>query len=409
MKLQVLPDENFSCRSCGNCCRDWHVELDAREVERVRTLSWPTADPLVGANVLLQHGGRTYLAHKANGACVFLNESNGLCRIHETFGGDVKPLGCRLYPFQIVPTFAGQASVTARFDCPQVRRNAGASHADELPQLRRYASAMTLPPPFDEATRCGLQREQIEAVCDFAGALMNGFARNDQRTLFLAYLCDWLATVPTADLDRPTLAAAFAELRGQVEASAGPAAPPSARPGLLHRVAFRTLLTLYLRRDEDVLNGRATRAGRMRSMLAIVLGFGNLRGLGVSHPPGKLRRARLFHDDIAVGDADLFALHWRMVRTKLASQQFMGGANRGRDFLTGLRSLAMLYPLVAAVAKSRAGNRGATAVDESDVDHAVAAIEHSFGRAAVLAMPFARSLERLLQDRAAFTRLVRTV
>src|SRR5262249_47177887 len=124
MKLTVVQGENFSCHSCTNCCRDWHVELLAGEAERISTLAWDTGEELHSAKVLMQHSGKTFLAHRADGACIFLNEANGRCRIHETFGAETKPLGCRLFPFQITPTFGGEASVSARFDCPTVRKNA---------------------------------------------------------------------------------------------------------------------------------------------------------------------------------------------------------------------------------------------------------------------------------------------
>ena len=78
MKLRVLADERFTCHSCTNCCRNWHVELIAGEAERIERLQWPAGDPLRGGKVLLAHTGKTFLGHRADGACIFLNESNGL-------------------------------------------------------------------------------------------------------------------------------------------------------------------------------------------------------------------------------------------------------------------------------------------------------------------------------------------
>src|SRR4051794_18388731 len=120
MKLRVLDNENFSCHSCTNCCRDWHVELLPGEAQRLEQLAWAAGDPLVGAKVLFEHAGKTFVAHRTDGSCVFLNLDNGRCRIHEQFGAEVKPLGCRLFPFQITPTFAGEASITGRYDCPSI-------------------------------------------------------------------------------------------------------------------------------------------------------------------------------------------------------------------------------------------------------------------------------------------------
>ena len=80
-----------------------------------------------------------------------------------------------------------------------------------------------------------------------------------------------------------------------------------------------------------------------------------------------------------------------------------------RDFLRGLHSLALLYPMVLAAAKHHAASRSASSVSAKDIEHAVAAIEHSFGRAAVLRQPFVKSIEKLLLQRDTITRLVRTV
>ena len=145
MELSVLPDAHFSCQTCSNCCRNWHVELSAAEIERLKSFVWPAGDPLAGIPFQFRHGGRTYLKHADDHACVFLNRGNKLCRIHEQFGEEAKPLGCQLYPFQITPTFVGDATVTGRYDCPAVRKNEGAPYANSSPQLRRYASQLNFP------------------------------------------------------------------------------------------------------------------------------------------------------------------------------------------------------------------------------------------------------------------------
>jgi hypothetical protein len=144
-------------------------------------------------------------------------------------------------------------------------------------------------------------------------------------------------------------------------------------------------------------------------MTGFVFGFGRFRGLGLFHPPGRLRAAKLFKKPPAPPSVEVFALAWRLVRNKLDALQFMGAANGNRDFLTGLRSLSLLYPLVVAAAKHHAATRKSSEITTNDVDYAVTAIEHSFGRAAVLGQPFVRSIEKLLTERGAFTRLIRTL
>jgi lysine-N-methylase len=406
MKLLVLTDAKFTCSACAKCCRNWHVELLPDEIERVSHLAWPAGDPLLGVKPVMKHSGHTYLAHREDGICVFLNLETNLCRIHAQFGAEVKPLGCRLYPFQIVPTFKGEATITPRFGCPTVRANQGLPHEDSLPELRELARRMQMPADFDEATCCYLDRGQIDAVCEFAATLIHGFDRNDQRALFLICLCDWLTTITTDDLDRAALGNSFAAIKQAVEAIS---AAPVKRPGFLTRLVFRTFLGLHLRRDEDVLDGRAGRFSRMMAMIGCVMGFTDLHKLGIPHPTGSLQKASLFQTNVQPGDSAVFDLHWRMIATKLMSLQFMGSANGNRDLLVGLRSLALLYPLVCATAKYRAGNRGVSIVEIEDVDYAVAMIEHSFGRSPILSQSFARSFEKMLLEPSHFVGLVRTI
>ena len=385
------------------------MELSAKDVGRIGGLAWGGEDPLNGASPFVRHGGRTFLAHRPDGDCVYLDAARGLCQIHARFGAEAKPHGCRLYPFQIVPTFSsGAPTVTARFDCPTVRRNDGAPHTESLRELTRLAKQMTLATPFDERARCSFDHEQIDAVCEFAGTLMGAFETNDRRALFLAFLCDWLRgrAAGGEGFDRSDLAGAFPELKADVESAA---TAPQARAGMVVRVAFRTLLGLYLRRDEDVLNGLAGRVGRLVAMGRFALGFGRFTGLGVTHPPGSLRLARRFDPGPAALDPSVFELHWRMIRVKLDTFHFMGSANRGHDFLSGLGSLALLYPLVLSAARYRAAGRGAAVLDATDVDYGVAAIEHSYGRSAVLAQAFARSIESFLLRREQFGRLLKEV
>jgi lysine-N-methylase len=330
MKLTVLQNENFTCQSCTLCCRSWYVELIAGEEERTRDLRWPAGDPLIGKDPIFKHGGKTYLARRADGACLFLNDANGLCRIHEQFGAANKPLGCRVFPFQISPTFKGEASVLGRMDCPTIRKNVGAPYTEEVSNLRRYASQINLSNIFDEQLTCGLSREQIEAVCEFILTLMNGFARDDQRALFIIYFCHWLGQQDIAHLDRASLAQIFPQLKQLVETATS---APVKRPNAFQRFAFRTLLGLYLRRDEDVLNGRASRIGRMLALTNIIFGGGSFHSLGVAHRAGKLRRARLFKQPLEPRDTTTFALFWRMIRNRLESFQFMGERNSHRNFL----------------------------------------------------------------------------
>jgi len=406
MKLTVLSGENFTCQSCTLCCRSWHVQLMPGERERIESLNWPDDDPIRNQKITFHHGGQTFLARREDGACIFLDDANGLCRIHERFGMDAKPLGCRIFPFQIAPTFENEFTVTGRFDCPTIRKNQGAPYSDEQSNLKRYASQLTKSIGLAPPTCSFFDREQINAIGEFVATLMNGFDSPEARCLFIFQLANVLTKFPAHELDRPLLGSLFPGLKEQVlQLAAAPIAPPNS----LVRMVFRTLLGLYMRRDEDVLTGRASRLGRAVALSRIVLGAGNFHSLGVSHPSISLRHARLFHPPFQSDTVSHFDLLWRLIRNRLESYQFFGPANGNRNLLDGLRSLALLYPLTLAVAKCSAAARDAAQLEPADVDYAITAIEHSFGRLPILAQPWARSLEKFLVRPEIFPRLVRTV
>jgi Fe-S-cluster containining protein len=406
MKLLVLEDERFSCQSCTSCCRNWYVDLVPGEPEKITGLQWPAGDPLSGIEPIVRHGGMNMLARSSNGACIFLNESNGYCRIQEQFGVDAKPLGCRIFPFQISPTFEGQASVLGRMDCPTVRKNLGALHSDSLTDLRNYAERIGPMRGFDERECRGLNRNQMEAVCQFIGTMIGGFATDSQRAIFILYLCDLLAATKPSEIGRTELAQIFPRLKKIVE---GVTASSWRRPGFLTRLVFRAQLGLYLRRDEDALTGRVGRIGRPLALTKVIFGFGNFQKLGLANKPGSVSKAKLFRPMPQPHDPAVFALFWRVVRNRLDSFQFMGVANGGRDFLEGLRSLALLYPLVLATAKYSAMSQNSSQINVEDVDYAITAIEHSYGRSPVLNLPVMRGNERFLQDLDRFAKLTQNM
>jgi Fe-S-cluster containining protein len=411
MKLHVVQGQRFSCHSCTDCCRNWHVELLEGEAEAITQLPWRDGDPMAGRgeSVLRRAAGKTYLEHASDGACVFLNTDSGKCRIHERFGGSAKPRGCQLFPFHLATTFPGQVSATLRYECPSARKNIGQELSEQRSDVQRVASSLTLGKPFDELTCDLMEEEQVRAIAEFAAMMLGAFEGDDQKAMFLGFLTLWLAEQDPRVLDRASLGAA---LEGMQTLAAATLEESTRPPGTVARLAFRTLWGLHLRRDEDVLDGRASRAGRLLAMTRLSLGYGSPHGLGVAHPAASTRAAKLFRKPHAFAGDGVMELHWRMVKQKLLSLQFMGSGNGGRDTLRGLRSVALLYPMVVASAKhASAARRGGEPgpIEAQDVDVAVAAIEHGFGRSRVLASPAVLRIEELLLRDGVFGPLVRWV
>lgn len=105
--LQLLPGLRFSCTCCGRCCRQWGIEVNAAEKERLEQFDWgqvPGAPPR--DEFFRQDGARTLLGLQPSGLCRFLGEDK-LCLIHKHFGAEAKPATCQRFPYQFVRTPTG--------------------------------------------------------------------------------------------------------------------------------------------------------------------------------------------------------------------------------------------------------------------------------------------------------------
>ncbi len=63
------------------------------------------------------------MCHASNGSCVFLDDT-GKCRIHAAVGGDMKPLPCRIFPWELVATPTG-VRVSVQRECRDFARATG--------------------------------------------------------------------------------------------------------------------------------------------------------------------------------------------------------------------------------------------------------------------------------------------
>src|SRR5690606_24846227 len=92
--------QKFDCHSCGYCCRNLVVNVTDDERRKILDAGWAERIPGEAMFIPYRFRGRKLhrLAHRADGACVFLGE-DGLCRLHAETGVYIKPLACRLYPF----------------------------------------------------------------------------------------------------------------------------------------------------------------------------------------------------------------------------------------------------------------------------------------------------------------------
>lgn len=395
-KLHILDDKRFSCHNCGNCCRHWHVQLLPDEIDRIANLHWPAGDPLGGQIITLQHGGQTFVAHRKNGDCVFLNPDNGLCRIHEQFGESAKPVGCQLFPFSLHRTFDDMASIVPRHDCPSVRQNKGDRYkASQLGKLAEQV--LDDEKPFTTQQRCELNDEQIQAIVDFLAALLPSLPSPVHKALFLYGFCDWLNHQEVSELTREALGTLYQPLVNHVQDWI--AQNQSQKLRKIDRFAYANLLSMYLRRDEDVLDKRVSRTRRASYIMLFGVGLATAKDLGSMYPQGSGKSSQLF-DKTHTATLDFKPLD-QLIKTRIQTLGFMGAANQDMDLLDGLRSLCMLYPLVLGTT-----NLFATCDNIDPLDMAIGAIDHAFGRAPVLRTKAANQILRQLLAPDTFARLM---
>ena len=394
-----IPEAHYSCTSCGRCCRDWHVYLSRIELERLKQLSWGATDG-IPSDLSVEIGGTNYVAHRENGACIYLDEATNLCKIHSKFGEAAKPLGCRVYPWNVVTTFPGEFSAIPRLDCPPARQCEGASSESARLELRGFVADLKLNGGFDKDDLEGVEPARMRRII---GMIYDRCVDNEpdgwlvgRRLNVAAERFESLTAPFINDLDLDgVLPSTFDRINSDAEFNLIRKLP------LVHRWNLASLLAGYLRRDEETLaGGPAARLNRTITIAKMVFGGASLRELGREHPEGMVESRLLFNKPIE----NFGELDWQpwltMVRLRLQAYQFFGPANYGNSVYDGLRALSLTMPLVLATAKWAALARDASqcVVRAEDMDYAVGAIDHSFGRSKYLSFAIFRKQARQLAE-----------
>ncbi len=97
----VRPGARYRCFGDGLCCSDMHAvgPLDRKAVVSLSVIA-PEAVYYSEA-----HQAHVLLTRKSDGLCVFVDD--GLCRLHDVVGGELKPAPCIRFPFGLVATPRG--------------------------------------------------------------------------------------------------------------------------------------------------------------------------------------------------------------------------------------------------------------------------------------------------------------
>ena len=103
-----LPNINFSCTNCGNCCLSYGIPIFENEYENInfmaRELKIPNFKLSLNQSKSSKNVSAKYiLGLSKNDPCVFLDQAR-LCNIHKQYGEKHKPKICQLFPYSFTKT-----------------------------------------------------------------------------------------------------------------------------------------------------------------------------------------------------------------------------------------------------------------------------------------------------------------
>jgi Fe-S-cluster containining protein len=409
-ELQI-PERKYDCSNCGRCCHIWNVELLPADLKRLAELKWDPADP-GPEEYVTPHHGKQVLAHREDGACIFYDADRKGCIIHHRFGYAAKPVGCRLYPFQLATTFSNTVSTTIRFDCPAVSDNSGKPLSKRAKELRGMAEELGLPGSgFDVTDLEGLRPEKCRQIVKalLKHVLLNDDISATDRLIIGQMAVPRLKKLGKTFINEMELSEVLPSFFDRLIQDTTLTKPR--RLGAMEQARFLSLLLSFMRRDEEQLGqGLKGRLSRTLALFKLLKGKANLRSFSVEHPDFAMTRAEFFAAPIENRDELDLGILFDMVQHRLESFQFLGQPVYNRSFYYGLQTLFMIGALTVALAKwhamARTGKKNACRITSDDVADATAAISHAYGRSQLLGLGFMNTMQRQVCDAAAFERIV---
>ena len=381
LQILPLPSQRYSCHGCGNCCRDFTVQLREADLEKLRSQDW---ERTLG-DVTVEFRGRRFLAQRADGACVFLLEG-GKCRIHAEFGLEAKPLACQLFPFNFAPD-AGAAYVGISFACASVLANQGAPLSTHMRDVRRMADAVPELVPvrtfLDDATEA--TPEELQYVAN----ALDGWMANSAVPLVVRI--DGLAW-----LGQQLSGARFSKVRGvrlqelmQTLVQALPRELPLHPVQASTRAQRATLRQAAFFRLEDPKIGELRRVGRVRAIVgqylrsrAFAKGAGMMPAMGDRWPSAEF--AAIDHVCSLTDSPEWNAcedLLVRWMRATILGGRAWGSGYYGWTVPAGIQALALNVACACWLARAHAAAFRRTEPSLEDLRAAIGRVDRACGRA----------------------------
>jgi lysine-N-methylase len=414
MRLPVLmprmPEQRYSCHGCGECCRDFTIELRGDDFERVRAQGWEAE---LGGPFWVDFAGRRWLRQRADGACIFLGEQ-GRCMIHARHGLEAKPIACQLFPFTFAPGPV-DAQVGVSFACGSVRRSVGAGLPTHLEDVRRMQACLP---------EASAREQSADLAAGLAGSL-------EECGIVARRLDQWLGAGDVAPkvrwegflfLAQSLRNADLARVRGErlgelldTLVEHAPAELQALDVPVPSRRAGRMLRQAVFARVEDPKIESLMRAGRLRSVLsqwrrsgAWAAGSGVVPGM-----PGWptvrfscVERVRGLLDGPEADPIDELFRRW--IRASILGGRAWGSGLYGLPVNEGVAFLALNVLCAAWLARAHASAEGRDVPTLDDASVAVGRVDRSSGRARWLGSRGERLRVQWLAHGASMLALART-
>ena len=406
--MPELEGQRWSCHSCGNCCRSLVVHLTGADRGKIDEQGWGDrldVDPFVRL-------GRGWALNKrADGACVFLDESNR-CRIHSEFGESAKPLACRIFPFSVHRADdAWQA--TLRYDCPSVIASRGEPIGQHQGALKELVGEMAGggAPRTTELQRglIATRKEIDDVVGHYQRILTDESMPLGDRIVSGARTTSTLASatltkvrgVRLAELLDLVFRATAGELGGTIEQ------PTRRQSGMLRQVVFAHTEHVTLATRRASIGRRFLMRGRqLRDARAFLAGRGVVPAIeGI---PGAATFDAVESISAASEDsADVEELMARYLLARLASKTIFGSGYHDWPIFAGLTALFVSVAAIGWLARYAAAAEGRAALGLDDVARAIGIVDRAATRLPALGTMTERARMAYLVRDDGVARLVR--
>ena len=390
----------FECTRCGDCCRGWQILLGPGELERLSALDWTgRVDTLVETNIVDRvpsqrresgQRGQNILARRPDGACVFLGAENQ-CQIHEHFGGETKPLVCRLFPFGFLPV-GDRIAVDVSFACRSISAGIGAPVRDRVPEWSKLAIRVALEQRRQHLYRFSKKYEVDggllwELEHEILGLVSDGSMSMFERVRAVAeFMRLGTTSDPRTDAARTLRQVMAKGIPQQIRER-----PAEGGMDKTQRAIFFHLMFLLLNPTPPELYRSS---GKVRQkQVALRVQAANGYKFEKAHPwLGNHELTESYASVEAVRPGFLLSdsgdrLFEQYLSAKILGQRFLREGEGEIPFVEAVPRLLVLYPMLLWTAKALATERGALDVIEDDARGALRLLDRSYGEVRLSALP----------------------